>query len=231
MNIIINGGSKGIGKEIALLLSKDAKNQIIVSGRNEPELISVAENSAFHNITTMLLDLSIIEKDLEVTKNKILNRFDKIDILINNAGYLVVKDFTDITNDEARKMMETNFFGPATFIRLVVPFMQRGSHIINISSMGGFQGSSKYNGLSYYSASKAAIANLTECLAVEFFDKGISVNCLALGSVQTEMFENAFKGFQAPVKPDLMAEFISYFALHGNRFFNGKILPVAISNP
>jgi NAD(P)-dependent dehydrogenase (short-subunit alcohol dehydrogenase family) len=231
MNIIINGGSKGIGKEIALLLSKDAKNQIIVSGRNEPELISVAENSAFHNITTLLLDLSIIEKDLEATKNKILTRFDKIDILINNAGYLVVKDFTDITNDEARKMMETNFFGPATFIRLVVPFMQRGSHIINISSMGGFQGSSKYNGLSYYSASKAAIANLTECLAVEFFDKGISVNCLALGSVQTEMFENAFKGFQAPVKPDLMAEFISYFALHGNRFFNGKILPVAISNP
>jgi len=231
MNIIINGGSKGIGKEIALLLAEDAGNQIIVSGRNEQELRSVADKSAFHNITVLPLDLSVIDNDLEAIKNKILNRFNKIDILINSAGFLVVKDFMHITNDEARKMMETNFFGPATFIRLVVPFMERGSHIINISSMGGFQGSSKYNGLAYYSSSKAAIANLTECLAVEFSNKGISVNCLALGSVQTEMFENAFKGFQAPVKPDLMAEFIAYFALHGNKFFNGKILPVAVSNP
>ena len=62
-------------------------------------------------------------------------------------------------------MMETNFFGPASVIRIVKPFMRPGGHILNISSMGGFQGSLKFKGLSYYSASKAALACLTECLA------------------------------------------------------------------
>jgi NAD(P)-dependent dehydrogenase (short-subunit alcohol dehydrogenase family) len=97
--------------------------------------------------------------------------------------------------------------------------------------MGGFQGSTKYRGLSYYSASKAALSCLTECLAIELNEAGISVNCLALGSVQTEMFENAFPGAKAPLNPKKMAEFISYFALNGNKYFNGKVLPVAINNP
>ena len=152
-------------------------------------------------------------------------------MIINIAGYLIAKDFVDIVNDEARLMMETNFFGPASVIRILRPMMPAGSHIVNISSMGGFQGSSKYKGLSYYSASKAAIACLTECLANEFRDYGISVNCLALGAIQTEMFEEAFPGFKAPVDAKQMAEFISGFALTGHKFFNGKILPVAVTNP
>jgi NAD(P)-dependent dehydrogenase (short-subunit alcohol dehydrogenase family) len=109
--------------------------------------------------------------------------------------------------------------------------MRKGSHIVNIASMGGFQGSSKYKGLSYYSASKAALACLTECLATEFQESKIKVNCLALGAVQTEMFEAAFPGNKAPVKAHEMAEFIADFALKGHKFFNGKILPVATNNP
>jgi NAD(P)-dependent dehydrogenase (short-subunit alcohol dehydrogenase family) len=109
--------------------------------------------------------------------------------------------------------------------------MQEGSHIVNISSMGGFQGSSKYPGLSFYSASKAAIACLSECLATEFSSYGIKVNCLALGAVQTDMFESAFPGYHAPVGAKEMAGFISYFALRGHRYFNGKIIPVASTNP
>jgi NAD(P)-dependent dehydrogenase (short-subunit alcohol dehydrogenase family) len=97
--------------------------------------------------------------------------------------------------------------------------------------MGGFQGSSKYMGLSYYSASKAAMACLTECLATEFFEAGIKVNCLALGSVQTEMLAEAFPGYKALVDAREMGEFIADFALNGHKFFNGKILPVAVSNP
>jgi NAD(P)-dependent dehydrogenase (short-subunit alcohol dehydrogenase family) len=127
--------------------------------------------------------------------------------------------------------MEVNFIAPASIIRIVKPLMKVGSHIVNISSMGGFQGSQKYKGLSYYSASKASLACLTECLASEFLEDGISVNCLALGSVQTEMLEEAFPGFKAPVKAKEMAEFISDFAMKGHKFFNGKILPVAVNNP
>jgi NAD(P)-dependent dehydrogenase (short-subunit alcohol dehydrogenase family) len=136
-----------------------------------------------------------------------------------------------LSDHDSRIMMETNFFGPAAFIKLLVPLMSAGSHIVNISSMGGYQGSSKYRGLSVYSASKAALSCLSECLAVEFSDSGISVNCLALGSVQTEMFESAFPGFKAPLSANEIAGFISYFAVNGNKFFNGKVLPVAVNNP
>ena len=132
-------------------------------------------------------------------------------VLINIAGLLITGDFVDTTYDEGWLMMETNFFGPASLIRILRPFMPAGSHIVNISSMGGFQGSAKYRGLSYYSASKAALSCLTECLAVEFAGFGISVNCLALGAVQTEMFSDAFPGYKAPVDPRQMAEFICGF--------------------
>jgi NAD(P)-dependent dehydrogenase (short-subunit alcohol dehydrogenase family) len=97
--------------------------------------------------------------------------------------------------------------------------------------MGGFQGSAKYKGLSYYSASKAALACLSECLSTEFMDSGISVNCLALGAVRTEMLDEAFPGYKAPVDAEEMAEFISNFALNGHKFINGKIIPVAVNNP
>jgi len=156
---------------------------------------------------------------------------NRIDILINIAGRLAVKDFELFFFYLARNIMQVNFFGPASVIRYIKPLMPKGSHIVNISSMGGFQGSSKYRGLSYYSASKAAIACLSECLAGEFAESGISVNCLALGSVQTEMLAEAFPGYKAPVNAGEMAEFITDFALNGHRFFNGRILPVAVTNP
>jgi NAD(P)-dependent dehydrogenase (short-subunit alcohol dehydrogenase family) len=128
-------------------------------------------------------------------------------------------------------MMEVNYFAPAGLIRSLLPMMKRGSHILNISSMGGYQGSIKFTGLSGYSSSKAALACLTECLANELSAAGISVNCLALGSVQTEMLSEAFPGFNAPVSSEEMGKFIAYFAVNGGKFFNGKILPVALSTP
>ncbi len=231
MNIIINGGSRGIGKEVVLNLAADKNNQILVTGRNENLLKALQESCPNENVSYLTMDISVFEKETEAVKDQIYNRFSRVDILINIAGFLVVKDFLKISGQEARNMMDTNFFGPAALIKLLVPLMPARSHIINISSMGGFQGSSKYRGLSYYSASKAALSCLTECLAEELLEAGIAVNCLALGSVQTEMFESAFPGFKAPLSPVEMAEFISYFALNGNRFFNGKILPVAVNNP
>ncbi len=231
MNIIVNGGSKGIGREIVLHMSGDKNNQILVTGRNTENLKELVSECRNDNVAYISFDLSVIDKEIRAIKNQIYSRFSKVDIIINNAGLAVVKDFMKISNQEARAMMETNFFGPATFIRLLVPLMPEGSHVVNISSMGGFQGSSKYKGLAYYSASKAALACLTECLAAEFSDAGISVNCLSLGSVQTEMFESAFHGIKAPVNPREMAEFIAYFAMNGNRYFNGKILPVAMRDP
>jgi len=229
MNILIIGGTRGIGRELVGLLARETGKRIIVTGRNE---------IALKKLSTEYPDVSCITLDL--TNNacgKILSAkfsemsITRVDILINIAGRLAVKDFELFDEEEARKIMEVNFFGPASVISNIKPLMPKGSHIVNISSMGGFQGSSKYRGLSYYSASKAAIACLSECLAGEFAESGVSVNCLALGSVQTEMLAEAFPGYKAPVNAGEMAEFITDFALNGHRFFNGRILPVAVTNP
>ena len=231
MNILVNGGTRGIGKEIVTHLANDINNRILVTGRDESALKSLLNGFLNENVSYLIIDLSDIDNQMESFKDQVYSRFSKIDILINNAGILIMKEFMKMSNKEARIIMETNFFGPATVIRLLKPIMIKGSHIVNISSMGGFQGSAKYRGLSYYSASKAALASLSECLAEEFSDAGISVNCLALGSVQTEMFENAFPGYKAPVSAKDMGEFIAYFAVNGNKFFNGKVIPVALENP
>lgn len=229
MNIIINGGTKGIGREIVNCLTQDIGNQILVTGRNIKALNDLS--GRFKNVKSVPLDMSLFNSQSDRFTDEVSSHFRHVDILINLAGLLIAKEFVDITNNEARLMMETNFFGPASVIRILKPMMPSGSHIVNISSMGGFQGSIKYRGLSYYSACKSALACLTECLANEFSEYGISVNCLALGSVQTEMLDEAFPGYKAPVDAKEMAEFISNFALTGHKFFNGKILPVAVGNP
>jgi len=229
MNIVVIGGTRGIGLEIVNILAQNSDNKILVTGRNESVLKKL--NAQYLNVTTLPIDLAVFDTQSESFFQSVKKSLGHVDILLNVAGLLISKEFENITNSEARLMMETNFFGPASVIRAIKPIMPHGSHIVNISSMGGFQGSSKYPGLSFYSASKAALACLTECLAVEFHESGVSVNCLALGSVQTEMLETAFPGYKAPVSAEDMAAFIADFALNGHRFFNGKILPVAVSNP
>lgn len=229
MNIIVNGATKGIGKEIVQLLAKNPMNRILATGRTRTSLENMADNNT--NILPMVIDLSEFDNYAGSLQDMIAMNLQTVDIVINIAGLMIPEKFMKIREADARKMMETNFFGPAAAIRIIKPFCHDGSHIVNISSMGGFQGSSKYSGLAYYSASKAALACLTECLATEFLESGIKVNCLALGAVQTDMLSEAFPGYEAPVSAPDMAEFICDFALKGNKFFNGKILPVAVSNP
>jgi NAD(P)-dependent dehydrogenase (short-subunit alcohol dehydrogenase family) len=231
MNIIVNGGTRGIGREVALYLAQDRNNQIVVTGRNLEALGKLASESKHGNISSIEVDLSVIDSQAVSFRDQVYNRFSLVDILINSAGSLTNSEFMKFTNQEARYIMETNFFGPATMIRLLKPLMISGSHIVNIASMGGFQGSSKYRGLSYYSCSKAALACLTECLSEEFRQDGIIVNCLALGSVQTEMFSEAFPGVRAAVDAKEIGEFIGDFAIRGRQFINGKIIPVASNNP
>jgi NAD(P)-dependent dehydrogenase (short-subunit alcohol dehydrogenase family) len=229
MNIIVNGGTSGIGKEVVLFLSQDINNKIIASGRDEEAMKVISSVSP--NIHAVKADLSLAGELSQTFPGKIRRHFTDVDVLINMAGTLVNKPFMILEEREARLMMETNFFAPAAIIKMIMPLMRKGSHILNISSMGGYQGSMKFSGLSVYSASKAAIACLSECLAEEFRDSGISVNCIALGAVRTAMFEKAFPGYKAPVEAGEIAPFIAYIALNGHRFMNGKIIPVAVNNP
>ena len=97
--------------------------------------------------------------------------------------------------------------------------------------MGGVQGSAKFPGLAAYSSSKGALITLTELLAEEFKQTGPSFNVLALGAVQTEMLEEAFPGYKAPLTATQMASYIIDFSLTGHTFYNGKVLEVSSSTP
>ena len=163
----------------------------------------------------------------------IVEPWGTVDVLINNAGYLLNKPFHETTGTDWENVMSVNFHGPVKLLQMLRPFLQAAdkAHVLNIGSMGGYQGSSKFPGLLAYSVSKAAVATLTECLAEEWKEAGVAVNCLALGAVQTEMLAAAFPGMQAPVSSDQMGRFLSYFAVQGHHFFNGKVLPVSVSTP
>ncbi len=235
MNILITGASKGIGKEIALAFCRLANHKLILIARDLNQLEDTKKQCLTINSGS---EVYIFSFDLNNSKNLndlsefILSRIDRIDILVNNAGILFNKKFTDMNENEIFSTFNVNFFNPVMLIRLLLPALQKAekSHVVNIGSMGGYQGSSKFPGLSYYSASKAALGVITECLAEEYRDTSISFNCLALGAVQTEMFADAFPGAVAPVQPSEMADFIVDFAIMKNHTLNGKIVPVTLRN-
>ncbi|MCB0650490.1 MAG: SDR family oxidoreductase [Saprospiraceae bacterium] len=230
MNIIITGASRGIGLETAVLLAQNKRHQLLLLSRNTRQLELLKEEVLHHNIEFLPFDLLNPDSTGLVQK---LESWDKVDVIINNAGKLVNKPFIELSSENWKEVYGVNVFGPAELIRTCLPWLEKSAraHVLNISSMGGFQGASKFPGLAAYSSSKAALASLTECLAEEFREKNIAVNCLALGAVQTEMLAEAFPGYEAPVSSEEMAAFVAYFAEYGHRFFNGKILPVALSTP
>ena len=231
MNIIITGASKGIGYELCRKFIEDGNHNIITISRSvEAFNEQIFPDNKKHNLWHIGLDLTKTNFK-ETLLPKIVERLKNIDIIINNAGLLINKPFFELSDDDYDNMFDLNVKSTFRLIRDLLPIINMGAHIVNISSMGGFQGSAKFPGLSLYSASKGALAVLTECLAEEFKDKGISANALALGAVQTKMLSTAFPGYKAPLSASEMADFIYDFALNGHKYFNGKILPVSLSTP
>lgn len=231
MNIIITGASRGIGFELAKKFAAIASNKVFAISRNKEKLDLLAtEVGRRGTIFCKAFDLNSgnIQKELLPF---ILENASSVDILINNAGFLVNKPFDELTDDDFDQTFAVNVKGVFRLTRDLLPYFSENAHIVNISSMGGVQGSAKFPGLSLYSSSKGALGILTECLAEELKDRKISANALALGAVQTEMLAEAFPGYKAPLSANEMADFIHDFAMNGNKFFNGKILPVSSSTP
>jgi NAD(P)-dependent dehydrogenase (short-subunit alcohol dehydrogenase family) len=234
MNIIITGASSGVGFEAALELILAGKHKVIALARSQDKLERLLEIAHGLNPDAEIFALAfdIVHDEYQDLKQFISINFDnRVDVLINNAGLLINKPFTKLLEMDFVEMLQSNFIGHVRMIQGLVHLMPKGSHIVNIGSMGGFQGSAKFPGLAAYSASKAALHNLTECLATELAEQEIKVNCLALGSAQTEMLETAFPGYVSPVMAFEMGKYIADFSITGHRFFNGKILPVAVTTP
>ncbi|MEY3500593.1 MAG: hypothetical protein RL308_2262 [Bacteroidota bacterium] len=223
-NIIITGTSRGIGFELALKFA-NAGHQVLALSRRTPQLL--IDNP---NITCLSVDLAN-EDDLAQVEHFLATSWKKADAIVHNAGALLLKPFLETTLEEFENIYKVNVFGVANLTRICLPFLQKGSHVVTISSMGGIQGSMKFAGLSAYSSSKGAVITLSELLAEEYKEQGISFNVLALGSVQTEMLEEAFPGYKAPLTASEMADYIFDFTLTGNKYYNGKVLQVSSSTP
>jgi NAD(P)-dependent dehydrogenase (short-subunit alcohol dehydrogenase family) len=223
-NIIITGTSRGIGFELALQFA-NAGHQVLALSRKTPQVL--IENP---NITCLSVDLSK-EEDLTQVENFLATSWKKTDAIVHNAGALLLKPFSETTAEEFENIYKVNVFGVANLTRICLPFLQKGSHVVTISSMGGIQGSMKFAGLSAYSSSKGAVITLSELLAEEYKEREIAFNVLALGSVQTEMLEEAFPGYKAPLTASEMADYIFEFTLTGNKYYNGKVLQVSSSTP
>lgn len=223
-NVIITGCSRGIGFELARLFAGEG-HQVLALSRNAKPILDLAHP----NISAFSFDLCK-ENDLQKL-NIFLREWDTVDLLVNNAGMLLNKPFLETTAQEFREVYKVNVFGVAEIVKIVLPMIPKNGHVINISSMGGVQGSVKFPGLSAYSSSKGALITLTELWAEEYKETGPSFNVLALGAVQTEMLEEAFPGYQAPTTALEMATYIKEFALTGHKLYNGKLLQVSNSTP
>lgn len=235
MNIVITGASKGIGFEVAKHLAAAGDHNIVAIARNEGNLKSL-KNACLHEnfkarVFPIQFDLGVLNGIETLLTKQILTHISSVDILINNAGTLINKPFAETSLEDIQETVSTNYLAPSMLIKALLPYFSNTAHVVNISSMGGAQTRAKYPGLSAYSASKGAIAILTECLAEEYKASGIHFNCLALGSVNTEMFKTAFPSHTAALEPSEMGKFVADFALNHGKYFNGKIIPVSSTTP
>ncbi len=234
MNCIVTGASRGIGREVVIWLINNGHSVIALS-RSIQKLENIkneVKEEFAKNLTIVQCDICSI-KDLDNLDRKVKSIFSELNIIVNNAGQLVNKPLLDLTQEDFESIYNANVWAPFNLVQRNLSLL-RGSHyahIVNISSVGGVQGSVKFPGLSLYSSSKGALNVLTECIAEELKDSNIRCNALALGAVQTEMLEEAFPGYKANVSAIEMAKYICKFAITDGEYVNGKIFSINSSTP
>lgn len=226
--IIVTGASKGIGYATSLSLAAKGHTVFAVA-RNEELLQQLEKEGSGKNIIPITADISN-EAGIDFLIQKI-HSVNGIDGLINNAALLINKPFKELSLEDWKQHFELNVFSIVILIKSLLPSINTRAHIVNIGSMAGYQGAQKYASLSAYGASKAALANLTEYLAIELKDYNISVNCLSLGAVSTDMQKTAFPDFKSEISAEMMGNFIASFTIDNGILFNGKVIPVAVNNP
>ena len=231
--VIVTGASRGIGFELVKKYAK-AGHEVIALSRNSYRLEQLKEVCLQLNPKAQvhILSFDLAKEDIAAQLMPFIEScFQHVDILINNAGALIAKPFTEINAEELERIYHVNVLSVFKLTQELIPKFSNNAHIVNISSVGGVQGSVKFPGLSAYSSSKAALVALTECLAEEYKETDLAFNCLALGAVQTEMLEEAFPGYQAPTSANDMATYIFDFSINGQYFYKGKVLNVSKSTP
>lgn len=221
---LVTGASRGIGFETVRHLA-EAGHDVTATARDTTALVRLKavdpDRIRFH-----ATDLSLAMKIPDL-----IEACGPIDGIVHAAGALVNKPFLKISDADWMRMWEVNVMSTVRLVRSALPILRKPSHVVLLSSMGGLAGSTKYPGLAAYSASKGALGILAECLAVELNGNGVSVNALALGAVQTDMLDQAFPGYTAPVSAGQMGAYLADFVVKAGTVMNGRFLPVARFDP
>lgn len=230
--IIVTGASRGVGRATVISLVRDHGREVLAIARSTRSLDVLSEElkDAPGHLRTLTADLT--SPALPAQLNAALgNR--TVAALVNNAGLLLKRDFGQWTSEDMQQLYQVNVVAPLLLVQTLLHrfSIEPPAHVVNIGSMGGVRGTTKFPGLLGYSVSKGALVTLTECLAEELKEKGVRANCLSLGAVDTEMLREAFPGYQAPVSADRVGEFVARFSLEGHNLFNSKVLEVAVDTP
>ena len=232
---IVTGGGSGIGLAIAEKFTQHGIETVIV-GRDEEKLKKTKAQLGKH-CYPMICDVSNLAS-VPALIEKVITKFGQIDILVNNAGINMKKEFTEVTDEEFQQVITTNLCSVFAISREVVKHMlKKGSgSIINISSMAAQYGLPK---VIAYSASKTAIDGMTRAMAVELSPKGIRINAIAPGFIETDMTAKALNSdperkqkvfARTPMgymgKPCDIGEAALFLASDAARYITGVVLPV-----
>lgn len=234
---LITGGSRGIGKAIAIEFAKRAYDVVINYKEHEQEALALkTELEKKYSISVLLekADVSSLE-DVESMVDDVMNTYGRIDVLVNNAGIAIDKEFCDRTVSDFEKTLSTNLIGPFIVSKLVGSIMMenRGGKIINISSTNGIH--TFFPTSIDYDASKAGVINLTHNLAIQFAPY-VNVNCVAPGWVNTDMNKDLPKELldeelekiylKRFAEPEDIAKVVFFLASDDARYINGEVIKV-----
>lgn len=233
---VITGGTTGIGKEIALELAKNGYN-IAINYRNETDTMNdLKQEIESNNVKCIFVraDVSNFEETENMVK-EIINEFGKIDVLVNNAGITQDGLIMRMKKESFDQVVNINLGGTFNVTRNVVPYMvkQRSGRIINVSSVVGITGNA---GQSNYAASKAGIIGLTKSLAKELSSRGILVNAIAPGFIETKMTDKLGENVKQSIleqiplgrmgEPKEVAKVVKFLASDDSSYITGQVIHI-----
>ena len=231
---IVTGGSGGIGRAIVQMLAGAGMDVVFTYRGNAKAAEELIAASPVGKVTGEALDIRNSEACAAFAE-KIFDKFERIDVLVNNAGVIRDNPLTALSDEDVKTVIDTNVIGVFNVSRAVAPFMvsKRKGRIINISSVGGEKGG---RGQTNYAASKGAINAFTRSLAVELAPRNILVNAVAPGVIETEMSravrELAADQINSRIllrrigKPEEIAHAVWFLASSYSTYITGQVLHV-----
>lgn len=233
--VLVTGSTRGIGKATILEFAKQGYDVVINYNNSEKEAFDLKQFVETEYKVKALVIKADVSNEIEVKNmiSEIINKFHKIDVLVNNAGIVYDRDFDEITIDEFKRTLEVNVIGAFIVSREVSKYMEKGSSIVNVSSTNGTKTISPE--CLDYNISKIGLQSLTRDLAFQF-KPNIRVNAIAIGWADTDMNKDLPKEYieeetnkiylERFANPNEIAKTIYFLASDESGYINSEIITI-----